>query len=405
MTTTAATQPVTITPMPEGWTYPGQLDEPATQSTAWIYVILDVHRRNLSVTVRMEGESYDKTAPSLITASCCVKLPAPEGRTVSHDWLAVPDRISFLLNNHRTRDAIHDFLQTEVVPLAQEIVDSLIPVPGTDEFDWTPDAVEAAQELRFVCDYPHGVPVANDAGETMAQQRAMYRSSSRRRRYLAATRLFEVRPDLAEKAWAGMSDERLNERADILARFLVHWNTRSDGRLYEQLGYQRKENGEWPWVHLIGLRAYMFGYRQQVAGNLTVQNADGWYARPDYTGDVHADLTDAEVAALAEKHTNDALCEGLLLIGAADWIRTRRDYERTVLRDSLIWLGSEYAVRKAALDEIQGRRAARLAQIISWRVPADTDAELGRLAKMSHTGVAKLREKLADDPDGNNRDE
>lgn len=384
---TAAPAPVTFTPMPDNWAYPGNSNERSTDSSLWLYVIVDVAARNVSILTRRNDEGYDSIPGD---HRSWPKLPAPRGRTASFDFLAVPERMGFVFRL-RDRDQINTFLRDVATPLAQEMLDNLIPVPDTEEWDWTAAAVQAADELRFICDYPHGVPVANEAGRSVAEQRAAHRSD---RSYVDAARLFEVRPDLVDKKWASMSNEELNDRAETLSRFLIHWRSNLDHEsIHEQLGFTRTSDGDWPYIRLVGLRAFMYGHRQRVAGNLTVQNADNWYARAGIKAS--ADVTEAELAALARLHTSGALSQGLKLIGAEALLRTQRDADRRRIREQEApAVAAAYAAAEDAFKAARARRAALVERILSWGDPADTDTAVAKMTGMSHTAVGNKRTEL-----------
>lgn len=373
---------VTAETLPDDWTCPGAADVPSTDRDAHVYLVLDLAAGTFTTLIHRRGESYD-TLPGGHTG--WPKLPAPDGRTASFSFLTVPTRMSWITRLH-TAEQLNALLD-RLAPLANTIATETIPVPGTDDRDWTVAAAEAADELRFLAEYPDGVPVANKDGVSLTEQ-----AIASRRRYVDAATVYAARPDLANPTWADMDDPALNSEAEMQARFLLHHNP----ELYTALDLPLSREGTPSGVTLLGTRAWLYGFRQAQAGALTVQSAAGWFARAGRAARITADLSDEQMTALAAAEEEAAGDEGLRLVGAADWIRRTRAEERDAVRQQLGAAGKQTAEAKAAYESQQKRRAALLARILAWEVSTDTDTRLAELAQMSRPGVAKFRDRLTE---------
>lgn len=380
---------VTVCPLPQDWIYPGDPAEHTGNASAFIYVVLDVERAELGTLVRRASEGYGGIPGD---HRSWVKLPGRRGEA-SFDFIAVPRRMSWI-TRLRTAEEINALL-VQLAPLAEVICRETVPVPGTEDRDWSPAAAQAADELRFRAEYPTGVPVANEQGEPVDEQARQHRGL-----YVTAEQVYAACPELIQRGWAGADDRDLNDQAETHLRFALHWHP----ELHDRLGLPYDERGERRYAHMVGVRAWLYGYRQRQAGSLTVQSAEGWYARPEHAAGVDADTTDEQLATLAAAAEAAALEQGLRLVGGADVVRRARDAARERVRAELREAGQSFTQAKAAADRAQRRRAALLARVIAWEIEADTDTALGKLASMSHTGVGKLRAKLTD-PEGDAAEE
>lgn len=376
---------VTVSPLPADWTYPGGQDEPPTQQSAYVYLVLDTVTGEFGTLTHHRGEPYD-TVPG--DHRSWAKLPGPDGRTASFQFLGMPARLSWL-TRLRSAETVNAML-TRLAPLAQAIVAGAIPVPGTADRDWTVAAAEAADELAFLAEYPDGVPVVTERGTSVEEQ-----ALASRRRYVDAAAVFSARPDLVRPEWASWSSAKLNSEAEMLNRFLVHHNP----ELYQLLDLPLGRGGAHD-VQLLGARAWLYGYRERGADGLAIQDAHAWFSLPGRSRLIGAELSDEQITDLARAQEAVAHYEERLrLVGAVDYIRRARDDERAAIRAELTEAGRRYADAKTVLDRAQKQRAVLLARVLSWDVASDTDTRLAEQAAMSRPGVAKFRAKLAD-PDG-----
>ncbi|MEV6900021.1 hypothetical protein [Amycolatopsis sp. NPDC051372] len=274
-----------------------------------------------------------------------------------------------------------DAFVASLVPPAQQLVDNLFRVPGTDDLEWSAESVAAVRLIDAACSRyhqgPRGVETSLEGMINCADA-------------VAAV------PGLVRGEWAEMQDTELDDAADVLSRSRYHL----DSQLREELG-RPCEEGSGIGLKVYGARAWLYAYRAHEADNRPILDAARWFAEPAHTliGRMTADHDDEAVSVFAERERTAALRDGIKLVGAEAVAHAYRDELRSRLIDDELTQAREAVER---LQRAKAARAALLAQIISWgdaRYHSDNDAELGRRAGMTRQAVNHLRKALSDDVD------
>ena len=214
-------------------------------------------------------------------------------------------------------------------------------------------------------------------------------------------------PNLIPVEWALASDEELDA--------IATWKpSHGSGGVYGRMIHGLHETA-WLEVQarsgarlaagrlLLGGRAALYAYREQAAGKLKPVAAETWLTGEDEGKNVYVDaseelgvpidLDDMGLTRMAERIQAGAAERGLLVTGLNAWLVERRRTGREILAKDLIGEGKEVKRLEAMLTAARGRRAATLTRILTWE-DGRSDHELGRLASMSHTAVANLRDRL-----------
>ncbi|MGA5824118.1 hypothetical protein ACPC54_40510 [Kitasatospora sp. NPDC094028] len=266
-------------------------------------------------------------------------------------------------------------LAERVAPVAQELLENLVEVPGTDEVDWSPEAFRAAQEMdRLVQREPD------------AEQPAPV--------VVSLAEVYEALPDWIERRWADWTARQLDEQAPHLTRTL---GLNPDRELIaEALGI---ELGQDQRLLVVGTRAWLYGYRREMASGRTPMELERWWATSGRESLVSADSSERDLVHLAEREQRAATEDGVLLVDAVPAMRAERARLRSrLVRELEVVLGPRRVEAMKESKLAQAAVSARLDQILAWADPGHANyAALGRAAGMTRQAVQAKADALKAD--------
>jgi len=295
-----------------------------------------------------------------------------------YDWELVPEQMYWVIDSgvadlpYLTAEQ-GNALARRVAPLAQVLLDNLVEVPGTGELDWSPQSVEAGWDVEQAVD------------------RDPSRPDGRRGVVLSMAQVVEADPELVAPRWADWTDQQLDQEAPYQTRTL---GLPPDcDNIAKAMGL---DLGERQRLTVVGTRAWMYGYRKEMATGRTPMDAGRWWAHSGRESLVSADSNERDLVHLAAREQRAATDEGVLLIGMLEFLRG----ERVRLRARLVKemeqvLGPRRVdtLREASLA--QAAVAARLDQILAWDDVAHNNyAVLGAAAGMTRQAVAAKAKKM-----------
>ena len=261
-------------------------------------------------------------------------------------------------------------LAERIRPLAQQLVDHLVPVPGTETRDWTAEAVAAGRDIARACTrYQH--PPLGRAGYHLVQ----------------AADVAAALPQVVDPAWAEMGDAALDRAAEILFRLAFQRHP----QLYGLLGFDEADRPE-----IVGARAFAYAYRAEQHATRQPLDAAAWFSRPERSLQerVTADTTDAQLEQLAEREQDAATAEGVTLLGTRAATAAHRDAERARLLEQLPNLGAARDRTRMAAAAAHAEVLARIAKIASWGDPA-LGVDVRALAESAALDPAEVEAFLA----------
>ncbi|MFD8386568.1 hypothetical protein ACFV2X_50105 [Streptomyces sp. NPDC059679] len=307
------------------------------------------------------------------------RFPPVEGIWAPFHWLRVPDVIWWTIDSgipvaerpYLTLEEGNAFAR-KVAPLAEALLLNLLPVPGTNTYDWSAEAASAGMDIKAACD------------------RHQHPPQGRRPELVNMAEAVSVHPELVQDRWATLDDEQLDEEAEHLNRCGLSHNP----AIAEGLGIDPKARH----ASLVGTRAWLHEHRRQAAAGRPLQSAAAYLtAHPAL---VTADTTNAELETVPEKAAAAAAAEGIVLLSNTTYVaRTHREKRRQEVLDELATYGEARATAEAAVKSSRAAVYARLYRAFAWEErsdgrPAVSDTDLGKLAKVSRQAVGKLREQL-----------
>jgi hypothetical protein len=278
-------------------------------------------------------------------------------------------------------------LANKVAPLAQTLVDNLVPIPGTDRRDWSRAAASASLDIH------------------RALQREPQPPLGPRPSLIEMAEAVEKVPELVEPRFADYTDRELDRRADAITRFATSENWFP--QLAVMFGWNDPGDPHSPawqdYPHVIGAYAWLYHYRQQIAENRVPLDAEAWFARPGNGIEddvVLADADEAEIERRAAAAQSAATAENIKLLGTAQYLRESRARARRQLFAGLEPLGKNLTDTRNDLRRARSAVYARIVQIDSWGDPLfENQAEIARLAGMSRQMVDKLLKKVQEEDD------
>ncbi|MEU6284994.1 hypothetical protein [Streptomyces sp. NPDC047028] len=299
-------------------------------------------------------------------------------------WQGVPEVLYWVIDSGVDERPYHDVAEGnafahEVAPLAQTLLDHLVPVPGTKDLDWSAVSASAGLDIGRACKRDRNGPEGR-------------------------------RPWLIEVSDAAREFPRIvqdyvttatNATVDKEAEHMVRMGLRRQGDFWPDLAthYGVKEED----IHrfhsgLIGTRAYLYQHRLDQAAGRPLVPVEQWLDK--HPAAITTETTDEELADFPEQARAAAAAEGIVLLGVT---RTTASERRTALRqqvlDELAALGHARAQAEKAVKAARAGIYSRLYRAFAWEGdPETSDAELGRLAHMTRQAVNKLREPLDDTP-------
>ncbi|MFE2911400.1 hypothetical protein [Kitasatospora indigofera] len=387
-----STTNLSVQPLPVGWTPPADWgrrqpfhDAPDRERgyEGGVAYVLDLQKREVAAV-----PAKDSTDPEL-----------GEYLVFDHIWKAVvPNRMRLgvlALGFHpefATAEDANGILQ-EVAPLAQRLVDTLLPVAGTSTYDWSPTAVLATHEIEHVID------------------RTPYRGTEhdfpfRQNRYLLqADALFKAHPDLIEPRWAEAGADEVDgvlaeihgacrRLAAVPANFDALVALTTIGPLPEDVNGRTVEE-----FRLVGVRAWLYDLREERAGGMTPVDAALWDGITAYALLVRDDATPADLDRIAEQVRAAAAEQGVKLLAARSWAWSLCKRRREEVRAELGRIGEQISHWEGELKPAKVQRRALVTRVLAWGEQGDTDSALAGLASMSHTAVGTIRKALVTDDD------
>ena len=323
--------------------------------------------------------------------------PDPENTWVH--WYSfptpVPMHMTWLVSRYLTAIEAENVLHAVAVR-ARVLLSTLTPVleRHAGGYDWTRTAAAAVDSISAIamnpyhaahCEIAREWPSPGDVFEGLATLEDALKAA----------------PELAPTGVAVMADAELDATAERLTRHSAPYT------LPNREALQRAANIDLSlsWTHnspvyLVGCLAGLYRMRAEQSGGLAPVDARKWAESGGAVG--HTQVTDntpderlAELAAAEERAAAD---EGLLLLGAADYLAEVRAAAREKTRKALALLGEHTKDLEYRYEMARASRAAMLLRVDAWNSPEDGDemnrnATLGALAHMSRQAVASLREK------------
>lgn len=259
-----------------------------------------------------------------------------------------------------------DLIRT-AAPAAQQLLDNLLTVPGTDMRDWTPAAARANATLRVMA----------DGGRTFYTP------------YYADVRDHITPAHLSTETLADPVRDTRTTAAWINNMILRGGQVPDPARALS--GPDRREH---PPIQLLGIVAWLHGLRQTLAADLNPVEARTWFMGR-VPQRLRAETTDAGIERLAEAEENAARQDGVKVFGIERYLTQQRRQLRCELRAELEEAGSAVKHLDSELRAARARRSAALTAVLSYST--DSDADLGRTARMSRQAVAQARERLDTD--------
>lgn len=301
-----------------------------------------------------------------------------------------------------------------IAPTAQELLNRLAPIPGTADWDWTPQATAAIERIALASDR-----------ETQALSRPI---PERPLSGIVVTlaEVLDQDPSLIDPTWAAMSDAELDRVADYFTDVTegtttTTWAPDHDLRLKlcEHLKIGWHENirpGCYPLYQFSVVRARV-DLRAQRDRLITAKTGlpTGpaiMLVNPDsLPGTFTASTTDADLVRLAARvDAQIAHDRQLSTTGTVDYLRALRDRARERVRREASDAGRMAAELERQLAALRATRNGLVAQVIGfheapeWEEGAVNYAEIGRLASMTRQGARTAFTKLAEIP-GDDDDE
>ncbi|MFI5613246.1 hypothetical protein [Amycolatopsis sp. NPDC051903] len=252
-------------PVPEGAVLPPL----PTQADLWVghyqRVLLNVRTGELSffcadwrmhVPIRGKGEDravwtsqYPGESPKSSVAAATEPIPEllmffiDTWTRVDFPATAAPPTPAWVYLTREQGDAF----VASLVPLAQQLVDNLFRVPGTDDLEWSAESVAAVRAIDAACSRYHQGPQGVEASPAGLVNFADAVAAA---------------PGLVRCEWADLEDTKLDDVADGLSRFAHN----CDPQLRERFG-KPHQDGSGVELTVYGARSWLYAYRAQEAGN------------------------------------------------------------------------------------------------------------------------------------------
>ncbi|WP_370193151.1 hypothetical protein [Streptacidiphilus sp. MAP5-52] len=389
----AANAALVLRPLPAQWTPPSTWERyipaptPARPDTrdrkgyeaAAVYV-LDLAGRELSV-MALDSDTISadtQTGEHLFTDHFSKGLVPPRIRLGTCLLRYEPDLASAEVLNA---------LLAEAEPLARQLLDNLIPVPGTGQFDWTPAAMDAAQRAGHLIERRPYRGTKHDFP---------YRSG-RQVLEVNASDLFRVWPELVQEEWAERTGKQLAYAVENVhtEAYRAWQEPQLRKRLWDILGDGDLDKDAA--LTVVGVRAWMHGFRQQKAGDLVPVDAEVWDGIAVHALHIRDDSTVAERQRVERRAVDAAAAVGVKLLGVTEWSTDQLRQRRAEIRAELEELGARIGELEKDLKPAKALRRAKVSRVLAWQEYGDTDSAVGRLAGLSHTAVGALREVLEKD--------
>lgn len=313
----------------------------------------------------------------------------------SCDWLPVGPRVEWIIESgfdDHTVDPPNPLpyleigeinaLLDELRPAAQAFADAMLPVPGRPgRFDFTAAAAAANRAIARRL-HRRRQPIDLDAARNphirditeVADLYDGFDDALRTHLYVATSLDWMSDEDIARAAvdfGRGFIDERLPGLRDALG-LAPRDKDRSDN------------------VYVLGTTAFLCGLREQMAEGRSVVDAERWFDHEPIPAEV-ADLHNCDLPDWALTYNKDIAHRGVYVVGLVRWAQQNRRTLREQVRRQLARLGREAAEAEQAARSARQRRNALALRVLSWDDDSDTDKSVGKLARLSHTAIGKLR--------------
>lgn len=344
------------------------------------------------------GDIYTDPSPSGDTSGGPYYDPSLDLWSRAWGYERTPARIAWDARSNwdwtRTSETVAAQL-ARIAPIAQHLLDHLAPVPGTDgEWDWTPAATAAEDRIRSgVCYTQHS---DDDWWAEPLPDRGHYG-------VVAVSELLDTVPDMADPAWATMTDAEL----DAVAGEWCGTPERPSGRYLpsriESAVRDRFHPSDSPHgssgvpIHLVRGRIDLRAWRAAAIEARTGMPATPAGEYLDGSEGTAVDgltdtASDTELEQLAARVDAEAAHrDRVALVGTVDYLRRHRAAMRARARAELAAIGARHAAAAAELQRLSAVRAGLLHKVVAFREPPEWPdgadepnyAELGRVARMT----------------------
>ncbi|MFF9594229.1 hypothetical protein ACF1FX_34490 [Streptomyces sp. NPDC014646] len=389
---------VTLRTLPADWTPPADwerhdiapsVDAPGEEHAltgyrAAVAYVLDVAQRELSVHPA-DGHAHNGAPGEFVAYRHIVGGVVPSLIHLGGLKLATTAELA--------RPAVINALLEELQPLAQEIVDNLLPVAGTTGLDWTARAYHACRKAEHII----GRRPYRGTEDDFPYRLGFYTADAD-----AVLRAF---PSLIAPGWAACTDQELQDAAGGLESRLYQLCLNNSEALETAIEISvpgTRLPADRPGrpvteVRLHGARAWLHAYRRDQAAGLTPMDAARWDGAAHHALHIADDTTDDDLTHVITSAKRDAAAQGVKLLGTTRWAHNLRTDRRNAVRAQLDTVRDEINALEAQIKPARQRRAVLVTRVLGWG-EGDTDSGLGRAAGLSHTAVANLRAALdADD--------
>ncbi|MFF8311533.1 hypothetical protein [Streptomyces lydicus] len=285
-----------------------------------------------------------------------------------------------------TAEELHA-LAWRILPAVQRLVESIHRTGPDGELEWSAEAATAWDDIEQAATYTFA-----PSGEVIWPRLRMSPVPPWR---VEVSAFLASNPDLCDPSWGVATDAELEAYADY----------RPDsgyggvpGRMCRAADRQIEDG-----FTFYGHRAALYAYRARACGDRTPTEARLWLetaeagrdtweaAKPP--GATLADVPDCLLGALAERFQSAAQEEGLVLTGLSAYLQQLRADERAVVDQQLVHEGEEVERLEGMLKDFRAARNRTVTRILAWADGRD-DAEIARLASMSHDYVRDWRARL-----------
>ena len=420
MTHASYTAPaVTVVPVNKDWT-PGNHHHGKQQFTQGgysrpdIFVILNL--RTGQLTARNGFPAFDKDlAGRAHWRGPGWYDPSADLWVRGHGWGRTPIRLAWTGNNSKyVQDAagVNEHLE-QIRPIAQQLVDALEPVPGTNgDYDWTLRATAIDSAINGLVDYGAG------HGPTAIRDRVSEGT-------ITFAELIEADPDLIDPLWATMTDTQLDEVARLWTgdgdRHGKFVNRETENRLCAHFDLAGWKNGvapegvhSRPSFYVLHARTDLRRWRDTAIATATgLPTAYAEQVFDGYDGDdLSASCTDADLDQIAARlEATVAYRDKVAVIGTRGMLLKQRAQMRARVRREAQAAGAAVVELEGQLRTARATRDGLLSQVVGFGEEPEhnTDgtlnyAEIARVGSMSRVAARnKFRDVdgdlVLDEPD------
>jgi hypothetical protein len=166
-----------------------------------------------------------------------------------HQWFEpVPDLLCWVIDSGVKERPYLNAVQAAhfldlLIPLAQRLLDHLLPIPGTTDRDYSPEAASAGRDIDRACSRHVESPLGL------------------RPNLVLMDRVVEVMPELVKPRWATADDATLDQEAEMFTRFFAYHHP----QLHRLLDVP-EPTSSFGRLEILGARAWMHRHRLEMSG-------------------------------------------------------------------------------------------------------------------------------------------